>query len=675
LHRSSLQNARPAPRRRSGAAPLPRQLAPPLATLVDRVPQGTDWLHEIKYDGYRVLARLERGRARLWSRNGRELTTRMAALARALEALPGLDDAWLDGEVVALQADGRTSFPALQAALAAGRDRDLVYYLFDLPYADGEDLTREPLLARKRRLAALLPAVAGPDARLRYSEHLRGDGAGFYAHACRFGLEGVVSKRCDAGYRGGRRRDWVKIKCRRRQEFLVCGFTAPRGARAFLGALVLGVYDERGLLRYVGRTGTGFDAASLRTLRERLERLRTAEPPFAHALARELRRGVTWVRPETVIEAAFAGWTREGLVRQAVFQGVREDKAPREVVREVAQPLAGPETESPTRAVRAPRAVRLTHPERVLYPEQGLTKADLAGYYARVAPWMLPWVAGRPLTLVRCPEGRERSCFFQRHAGRGAPEALVRVPLAEPRGAVRTYLALDSVDGLLALAQMGVLEIHVWNARIDRPEAPDQLVFDLDPGPSVPWSALVEAAQHVRRRLAELGLAGFVRTTGGKGLHVVTPLVRRHDWHEVKAFARAFAGELARAEPRRYTASAARAGREARIYIDYLRNARGASAIAAYSPRARAGAPVAVPLAWDELAGMPRPARLDVTTVPARLEGLLHDPWSGFERARRALSAPMKRPKASPAASGAMPPNSPLSMRNTYATVQPPMTL
>lgn len=622
--------------------PLPRWLRPQLATLVDRVPEGADWLHEIKYDGYRVVCRLEGGAARLYSRNGNDLTPRMAAVARAIETLSGVGDAWLDGEVVALQADGRTSFAALQSALSEGRDQDMFCYLFDLPYANGEDLTRQPLIARKQRLAAAFESSTASDARVRYSDHLHGDGTAFYAQACRFGLEGVISKWFDATYCGGRGRAWVKTKCRLRQEFVVGGFTAPKGARRGFGALVLGAYDENGVLRYAGRAGTGFDATTLARLRDRLEPIASPDPPFAHALPREIRKGVTWTRPELVIEADFAGWTHDGLVRQASFRGVREDKAPGEVVPEVPEPLTPPGESA--NAAGALARVSLSRRDKILYPDQGLTKADLASYYARVAERMLPYLAHRPLTLLRCPDGRHKACFFQRHAAAGTPAELLRVPLAEADGGeMRIHLAVDSLDGVLALVQMGVLEIHAWGARVDRPDAPDRLVFDLDPDPALPWAVVREGAALMRARLGDLGLTGFLRTTGGKGLHVVVPLARRHGWVEVKAFARALAEDIARRDAARYTARLARASRAGRIFIDYLRNARGASAIANYSTRARPGAPVAVPVAWEELTPALRPERFNVVTVPERLRSLPRDPWEGFEAARRPVTASMKR--------------------------------
>lgn len=624
-------------------SPLPALLEPQLATLVDAPPDGPEWLHEIKYDGYRVLCRIGDGNAELYSRNGKPLTQRMLAVARAAERLPGLKRGWLDGEVVALQSDGRTSFSALQQALSDGRDRDLIYYVFDLPYYNDADVTGEPLRARKARLAALLSTpTRGP---IRYSDHIPGDGPMFHRQACEFGLEGIISKRADGPYRPGRTHDWLKSKCRARQEFVVGGYSEPGGNRKGIGALLVGVYDRDGRLHYAGRIGTGFDDPTLIKLRRRLERLHTDGSPFAERLRAETRRGaVHWVRPQTVIEAEFAGWTHDNMVRQGSFQGVREDKPAREVTRERALSLAHA-AGSPVRAIIEPSRTntRLTHADKVLYPEQGLTKRDLALYYEAVADGFLPHAKDRPLTLVRCPAGRQKKCFYQKHAAEGTPPELVRVPITEDHGTKAVYLAIKSLAGVLALVQMGVLEIHVWGARIDRPDYPDRLVFDLDPDPAVAWDEVVAAAHLTRTRLADLGLVSYARTTGGKGLHVVLPLARRHNWDQAKTFAKALAEDLVRQNPERYTARLPLAARRGKIFIDYLRNGRGATAVTNYSTRARPNATVAVPLLWDEVKAELRPEQYTVTTVPARLKARRRDPWSGFTDARQTITKKMRR--------------------------------
>ncbi len=613
----------------------PALLRPQLATLVERAPTGPEWWHEIKYDGYRVLCRVEDKQARLWSRNGKDLTTKMRALAREVERLPGIENAWLDGEVVALQADGRTSFSALQAALSEGRDRDLVYYLFDLPYFNHADLTPEPLRVRKARLATLLRArTSGP---LRFSDHVQGDGPVFHKQACEFGLEGVVSKRADSPYRGTRGSDWVKAKCRLRQEFVVGGYSEPAGTRTGLGALLLGVYAD-GKLRYCGRVGTGFDDKMLRAMRRRLDALTVDAPQFEGPLPLEAKRGrVHWVKPQTVIEVEFAGWTHDDMVRHGSFQGVREDKAAGDVVRERAASIT-----AALRAAAPRRGAKLSNADKVLYPEDGLTKKDLARYYEAVADWFLPEVRDRPLTLVRCPNGYAKDCFFQKHAADGTPASVRRVPIAADDG-VEQYLAVDSLDGVWALVQLGALEMHVWGARCDRPDYPDRLVFDLDPDPSVPWPDVVGAALLTRARLEDLGLVSFPRTTGGKGLHVVVPLVRRHDWDTAKAFAKALAEDLVRQHPDRYTARLPLAARRGKIFIDYLRNGRGATAIASYSTRARPHAPVAMPLRWDEITPALQPGAFTLLTVPARLARRKRDPWADLNDVRQSLTQRARR--------------------------------
>jgi bifunctional non-homologous end joining protein LigD len=560
-----------------------------------------------------------------------------------------LRDAWLDGEVVALRPDGVSSFEALQQALSEERDRDLIYHLFDLLHLDGTDLGVLPLTERKAELAALL---ADPPPGLRYSDHIEGAGEEFYRHACELALEGIISKRASAPYRSGRGRDWLKVKCLQRQEFVIGGYTDPAGSRASFGALLLGVYEDRRLV-YAGRVGTGFSERTLRDLYARLQPLATAKPPFERLPPVEARaKGNHWVRPELVAEVAFGNWTAEGVLRHPSFQGLREDKAAREVRREqparnapAAQPQAPTARRVPrTRAGEPVRVagVALSNPDKPLYPVQGFTKLDLARYYEAVAEHLLPGLAGRLLTLVRCPDGRHKDCFYQKHAAESVPPEVRRVPLDE-KGKRVTYLAVDALPGVIGLVQMGVLEIHAWGSRTDRLEHPDVLVFDLDPDEGLAWEQVLAAARTVRARLEDLGLACFARTTGGKGLHVVVPLIRRHEWDEAKAFAKALADDVVRAEPRRYTARLAKSARTDKVFIDYLRNTRGATAVASYSTRARAGATVATPVAWDELDSDLRPDQFTLQNIPARLAALRSDPWEGYAKVRQSITKAMKR--------------------------------
>lgn len=623
--------------RRGGAAPEPAPPAPvapaardlvELATLAEETPAGPEWVHEIKFDGYRIVARVAGGRAVLLSRRGNDWTGNFPAVAAALERLSPRE-AVLDGEVVVLDDQGRSDFQALQNALSARDEARLVYYAFDLLELDGRDLRGRPLRERKEELAALL-ARGGRKAgrafrdRVRLAEHVEGQGRALYARACQLGLEGVVSKRAGAPYRAGRAGDWVKVKCLLAQEFVVAGFTDPGGARPGFGALLLGA-REGGTFRYVGRVGTGFTDRSLKRLDALLRGLETDRCPFPSVPA-DARRGVHWVEPRLVAETAFRGWTSDGILRQASFKGLREDKAAAEVV-----------VETPVRAPAGPArvgGVRISHPDRVLFPDIGITKKDLAAYYEAASGRLLARAAGRPLALLRCPSGPGKDCFFQKRAGDSFPSS-VRAGTYREKGETKELLYVEDAEGLLALAQAGVIELHLWGAPVRDLERPDELVFDLDPAPETPWSEVLAAAREVRARLRDAGLVPLLKTTGGKGLHVVAPLKPGHGWDEHKAWARALAERMAGEEPRRWTTKLSKDARAGRLFVDYLRNGRGATAVAPYSARARAGAPVATPLAWEELRPSLRPERFNVRTLARRLSAA--DPWSGYERARRAL--------------------------------------
>lgn len=628
----------PDPSRLTGARqrPMPSRLGAELATLADRPPEGDDWLHEIKLDGYRILARLQGGRATLLTRKGHDWTDRLGPIARVLSELP-VRSAWLDGEIVVLDREGRSDFGALQNAIG-GRGEALRYVVFDLLYLEGWDLTAAPLLERKEALRGLLERTGALGGRLRFGDHVLGRGEELLRQACALGLEGVVSKHVRRPYLPRRTKDWRKVKCLGREEAVVCGFTDPGGTRSDLGALLL-CQHEGGALRYVGKVGTGFDGRTLAELRARLAPLEIAEPAFSGAPRGAGARGVHFVRPELVVEVAFAARTADGKLRHSTYLGIREDKPAREVSRE--RPLRA-DTKRPRKdsSAAAVAGVRLSNPDRVYYPDLGLTKLELCEYYAAVAERMVPHVAGRPLTMVRCPEGIERPCFYAQRAFEGMPPA-IRPVRVRRRDGTEVHTAVHDARGLVSLVQMGVLEIHTWCSRVDRLEQPDQLVFDLDPGPGVPWEGVVEGALAVRERLEALGLAGFVKTTGGKGLHVVTPIARRLAWDDTKAFAHAVARDLVRRDPRRYTAALAKSRRRGKIFVDYLRNTRGATAICAYSTRAARGAPVSAPIGWDELSRGVRSDAFGVRDMAERLRG--PDPWEGFFAARRSLTKAMRR--------------------------------
>jgi bifunctional non-homologous end joining protein LigD len=628
---------------------LPKFVPPQLATLVDRAPPGDAWVHEMKFDGYRVLARLDHGRVQLLSRAARDWTDHFRTVATAAARLPA-EQALLDGEVAVFLGDGTTSFQALQNVLSGGSRGQLAYVVFDLLHLGGFDLTGAALEDRKALLRRLLEA-AGPAEALRYSDHVIGSGPEFFAHACRLGLEGVVAKRRDAPYRGGRGRDWLKIKCLREQEVVIGGYTEPEGSRIGLGALLAGVHQD-GRLVYVGKVGTGFTNKSLGELTRRLRALDQEPCPFASPPTGVGRPH--WVKPELVAEVRFSEWTSDGKMRHPSFQGLREDKPAAEVVRELPSSLEAA-TDDPPAPSRdpatnsSPRAnvgrgeneaevagVRLTHANRILYPPQGTTKRDLALFYESIADWILPHLKDRPTTLVRCPEGVHKQCFYQKHTGYWAPESVRRVKIKEKRK-VGEYLVVDSLPALIGLVQIGILEIHTWNSVVSRLEQPDRIVFDLDPGPGVEWGRVVDSARLIRARLEEVALTSFVKTTGGKGLHVVVPLSPGPTWEEGAAFARALAENIVRENPRDYIAHMAKAARKGKIFVDYLRNVRGATSVAAYSTRAKPDAPVSVPLEWDELTPSLRSDHYTIANLARRLAKLGQDPWARYWTVRQKL--------------------------------------
>jgi bifunctional non-homologous end joining protein LigD len=606
------------PAAKGKAAKFPGFIPPALATLKPSAPRGDAWVHEIKFDGYRLQAQVRRGKARLLTRSGQDWTERFGdAVADALAALPARE-AILDGELVVEGPSGASDFSALQADLSAGRTDRFRYYAFDLIWIDGEDLRSRPLTARKERLAALLDGA--PDV-LRLSEHFDEDGEVMLEHACRLSLEGLVSKRRDGRYPSGRSPAWIKSKCSDRQEFVIAGYVPSTVDKAAVGSLVLG-YHRDGALVHAGRVGTGFSQAVARDLRARLEPLERKSPPFAASLDAAARRGVTWVKPDLVAEVEFRAWTADGLLRHAAFRGLREDKPAREIVREATDKAEAPP---------AKPQVHLTHPDRVYWPDAGVTKQGLADYYTEVWPRMAPHVVNRPLALLRCPGGTSGQCFFQKHAWKGQSREILTFddPLDDSDAPL---VAIDGLPGLIGLVQGGALEIHPWQSALGDLEHPDQIVMDLDPGDGVPWTAVVDAAREVRSRLDDAGLAAFVKTTGGKGLHVVAPLKPAAGWDAVKGFAAAMAKAMAADAPESYVATISKAKRTGKILVDYLRNGRNNTAIAPYATRARAGAPVAMPLDWEELGPAIGPAHFTVANGPARVANT-PDPWASFRDA------------------------------------------
>ncbi|MBO9718068.1 MAG: DNA ligase D [Pseudoxanthomonas sp.] len=619
--------------------PHPPGFAPELCTLRATPPAGDGWLHEIKWDGYRLLADLVGGKARLRSRNDLDWTARVPEVARAIEALP-VSDARLDGELVVLDGNGHSDFSALQRVLEGSSRQPLRYVVFDLPGLAGVDLSAAPLLGRKALLRELVGEAPGV---LAYSDHVLGHGAEVFAASGKAGFEGIVSKRVDARYSGGRGQDWIKVKHEAGDEFVVVGYTAPKGSRGHFGSLLL-ARPESGGLRYVGRVGSGFGEEMLRTLFKRMRALETDQPPVELPTHIPLRpRNVHWLQPRLVVEVAFRGWAKEGLLRQASFRGLREDKRMADLAPAASATARATRTakKAPGRGAKRSSArtaddVAITHPERVVYPADGVTKGDVAAYYRDIAPWLLRDVARRPLSLLRCPDGASGQCFFQKHHGAGFGDAVHALPLRQKSG-VEDYVWIDDATGLLQLVQMNVLEFHPWGATVDDPESADRLVFDLDPGEGVSWKAVRDGAREIRARLQDAGLDSFLRMSGGKGLHVVVPLAPAVPWEQARDFCEAFARAMEAHAPERWLASARKAQRGGRIFLDWLRNTRGATSVASWSLRAREHATVAVPLRWEELARIAGPGAFSPAKALQRAARLRKDPWEGIERLRQSL--------------------------------------
>ena len=615
----------------AGFSALPAFVPPCLASLSDSPPDQGNWVHELKFDGYRIQARLDHGKATLLTRKGLDWTKKFSTLAKAIAKLPA-KTALIDGELVVEGDDGISSFSLLQQDLKNDRHDRMKFYAFDLLHLDGTNLADLPLTRRKVSLARLLHRQPDP---LRFSESLTEPGTTLLRHACKLGLEGIVSKIADAPYRPGRGHDWIKTKCSDRQELVVAGVVPSTADSRAVGALVLGFYGG-GKLHYAGRTGTGFTHDAARKLFRKLMTLKSNEVPFEAVPAEERgARKPIWVKPAMVVEVDFRGWTHGDRVRQASFQGVREDKSAKEVVREraIAATSRAPAIKRSASVKNDTVAgVHLTHPDRVYWDDAGVTKRDLAEYYVKVWKWMRPHVAGRPISLLRCPEGASGQCFFQKHARAGIP--VEHLHLVPEKG--DEIISVDNLSGIVALVQGGVLEIHTRGTTIDDRERADRLVFDLDPGPGTSWDDVVEAARDVRARLSKLKLKSFLKTSGGKGLHVILP-IKPTPWNEAKTFAQKIAASMAADLPDRYIATATKSGRSKRIFIDYLRNSREATAVAPYSTRARPGAPVSVPIEWSELGNLKAANEYGVLNLMQRLARRRKDPWAGIARVKQTL--------------------------------------
>ena len=592
-----------------------------LATLVDAVPSGSRWLHEMKYDGYRLLVAVGGGEARAYTRSGLDWSEKFDAIVQAAAKLD-VGSALLDGEAVVLDADGRSSFQALQGALK-GAPATIDYYAFDLLELNGEDLTGLPLTDRKAKLREILP---DGDPRIRYSEHIVGNGEKLLHNFCDAGLEGVISKLANAKYVGSRAGSWVKTKCIKRQEFVIVGWTPSDKSRSFR-SLILGVHDK-GELRYAGKVGTGFNTDELFRLMEIMQPLEQAAPTVKAPRAEV--RGAHWLKPRLVAEIAYTEMTSEGTLRHPSYLGLREDKKPEAVVLE---------TEAPVAEIAAPATskVKISNRDRIIDPDSGITKGQLADHYAAVAPIMLPWVGSRPISLVRCPQGRAKKCFFQKHDAGSFGETVKHVGITEKDGHEEPYLYIDTADGLLTCVQMGSIEFHGWGARIEDVEKADRLVFDLDPDVGLDFEAVRKAAFHFREILQQIGLETFPMVTGGKGIHVIAPLVPKAEWPEVKDFAHRLAQAVAQSDPVNFTAALPKAQRRGRIFVDYLRNQRGATAVMPYSARARSGAPVAAPITWKEMETIDTPAHWHVGDAAELVKRAGSKALAGWGRADQVL--------------------------------------
>ncbi|MFM0393617.1 DNA ligase D [Paraburkholderia phytofirmans] len=720
-------------------ARLPATFKPQLATLVDAAPPGVEWSYEIKFDGYRVLARIDRtakgSDVQVFTRAGNDWTAKFSKQVKAFEQL-GIESAWLDGEAVVLDQNGVPNFQALQNAFDANRPQDIIVYLFDIPFLNGYDLRGVPLEQRRAILRALMEDV--DDSVLRFSNNFDFSAEDLLRSACDMALEGIIGKRRDSGYLSGRSSTWIKLKCRRRQEFVIGGYSEPSGSRAAFGALLLGVYDSKGKLNYAGRVGTGFDAALLRSVKKELDAHATQRMPFAAAPRERSRTPVHWVEPVLVAECNFAEWTGDGIVRQASFVSLRNDKPARQIVKETprqgadvqqqsdsisddapkqraarktsgstvaasgeekagaakskakaktadvteggvgkpgAEPDDGakvgatktaatktaatkttagkttatkPKTAKPTPAkstTAAPPAevagVRISHPDRVIDKSSGARKIDLVQYYESVAEWMLPHLKDRPVSLVRAPEDIGGELFFQKHSQKLSIPNVTQHPGLDPGHP--PLITVDTIKALVGAAQMGTVEFHTWNAVASNIEKPDRVVFDLDPDAALGWERMIEAAQLTRSLLEELGLKSFCKTSGGKGFHVVVPLAKQAGWDEVKDFSQAVAQHMAATLPKYFSAKMGAQNRKQKIFVDYLRNNRGSSTVAAFSARARPGLGVSVPLAWDEVASTTGGDQWTIENLHERLADLKSDPWADYAKTRQRITAAMKK--------------------------------
>lgn len=622
---------------KSVKADLPLTLGPELATLVDTPPEDMDeWIYEIKFDGYRILTRIEGDKVKLFTRSGLDWSHKLPELAKAIREMR-LKQGWLDGEIAVLDEKGIPEFQALQNAFDSLRTGSIVYYLFDLPFYGGYDLRAIPLIERRNQLQTVLKKPL-PD-QIRLSDVFDAAPGDILASACNLGLEGVIGKRKSSSYVSRRSSDWIKLKCTLRQEFVIGGYTDPKGSRSGIGSLLLGIYDDERKLRYAGNVGTGFSERTLRDLKTKLDRIPAEESPFVKASG--IDRKAHWVQPKLVAEVSFGNWTQGGHVRHSVFQGLRTDKKADAIIREKPlHPVAAKPPDKPGVGGRIPKSLKITSPDRVIDPSSGYTKIDLIRYYALVAPLMLPHLKGRPVSLVRAPEGISGQLFFQKHWEKENMSGVEQLDPSLDRDH-EPLLEIVSAEGLLSAAQMNVIEFHTWNATKNAIGKPDRMTFDLDPGEGVQWPFIKEGAQLVSAFLAELGLKSFLKTSGGKGLHIIVPIRRVRDWDTVKGFSQAIVQHLATTIPQRFSAKSGPRNRVGKIFIDYLRNGFGATTVSAWSVRARPGLGVSVPIGWDELESLTASDRWSARNIHERLDRG-NESWADYENVKQSIVPAMK---------------------------------
>jgi len=615
-------------------SPFPTTFSPQLATLVDKPPEGKNWIYEIKFDGYRILALKHNNKTHLMSRNNKDWTSKFKSIATAIDKI-AIKNAIFDGEIVVLDENNKSDFQALQNSIKENQNINFIYYIFDMTFYDQYDLTTLTLLERKN---ALQEVLKGAGNNIRYSDHIFGPGKEILDKTCELGLEGLISKDVDSEYSQKRTKSWLKIKCTKRQEFVIGGYTKPQGARNHFGALLLGTYNKRGELIYNGNVGTGFTVSTLKSLFLLLKKNSVDANPFSTKPPRV--KEIMWVKPVLVAEVEFIEWTKEGNLRHPSFKGLRSDKKAKNIMKEL--PLAiedVAETKAKKKGLISKKTklpFKLTNPNKVLYPEDKFTKQNIADYYNLIEKWILPYVANRPLTLLRCPDGYKK-CFYQKHITHSTHESLFGISIKEKEKKADCIYIKDR-EGLIALTQMGVLEIHPWGSRIEDVEHPDVIIFDIDPSPEVLWKKVVEAANIIKKHLSEFKLRSFVKTTGGKGLHVVVPIKPEYDWDEIKNFSHTFVNFLVTNHPNAYVSNMSKSQRKGKIFIDYLRNQRGATAVAPYSTRARMHAPVSTPISWDELTNKLDDTFFTIETLPKRLDSLSKDPWKDFCKTKQSLN-------------------------------------